>query len=251
MFPNSQRINRGTHQIEEIVAACKARGVTDIVILHETRGVPDGVIVSHLPFGPTAYFGLANVVMRHDIENHGTVSEQYPHLVFHDFTTALGERVTNILKNLFPVPKDESKRVMTFANIDDYISFRHHVYEKRGKEVKLKEVGPRFEMRLYQIKLGTVDQKDVENEVRERVCSHKSLCMHRVLTLALVSSLNSSGLFAPSCVQPRCASCCKQLASAREIDRELPNNFEPLSCLERPTYGRTRNIHCLPSSMRA
>jgi U3 small nucleolar ribonucleoprotein protein IMP4 len=72
--------------------------------------------------------------------------------------------VTNILKYLFPVPKDDSKRVMTYANVDDYISFRHHVYEKHGKEIKLKEVGPRFEMRLYQIKLGTVDQKEVENE---------------------------------------------------------------------------------------
>ena len=30
----------------------------------------------------------------------------------------------NILKYLFPVPKEESKRVVTFANTDDYISFR-------------------------------------------------------------------------------------------------------------------------------
>jgi rRNA maturation protein Rpf1 len=55
--------------------------------------VVDGMIVSHLPYGPTAYFGLANVVMRHDIENHGTVSEQYPHLIFHNFSTKLGDRV--------------------------------------------------------------------------------------------------------------------------------------------------------------
>ena len=32
--------------------------------------------------------------------------------------------MTNILKYLFPVPKDESKRVVTFANNEDYISFR-------------------------------------------------------------------------------------------------------------------------------
>ncbi len=42
---------------------------------------------------------------------------------------------------------------------------RHHVYKKDGpKEIDLKEVGPRFEMRLYQIKLGTVDQTEAENE---------------------------------------------------------------------------------------
>ena len=30
-----------------------------------------------------------------------------------------------MLKYLFPVPKDDSKRVITFANEEDYISFRY------------------------------------------------------------------------------------------------------------------------------
>ena len=34
-------------------------------------------------------------------------------------------QVQNILKYLFPVPKDNSKRVVTFANQEDYISFRY------------------------------------------------------------------------------------------------------------------------------
>lgn len=33
-------------------------------------------------------------------------------------------QVRNILKYLFPVPKEDSKRIITFANDDDYISFR-------------------------------------------------------------------------------------------------------------------------------
>lgn len=165
MFPNSQRINRGNHVISEIVSACKANEVTDLVILHETRGTPDGLIVSHFPHGPTAYFTLHNVVLRHDIPDRGTVSEQYPHLLFEGFQSKLGERVKNILKYLFPVPKEDSKRVMTFANDADFISFRHHVFYQIGKEVQLQEVGPRFEMRLYQIKLGTVDmEKEADTE---------------------------------------------------------------------------------------
>ena len=42
----------------------------------------------------------------------------------------------------------------------DYISFRHHTYEmpRGAKSVELKECGPRFELKLYQIKLGTLDQ---------------------------------------------------------------------------------------------
>ena len=33
-------------------------------------------------------------------------------------------QVQSILKYLFPVPKEDSKRVVTFANQEDYISFR-------------------------------------------------------------------------------------------------------------------------------
>ena len=72
----------------------------------------------------------------------------------------------SILKYLFPVPKvsnqntmkifmmllltqEESKRVITFANHDDFISFRHHNFKKveGGKDIELKEVGPRFQLR--------------------------------------------------------------------------------------------------------
>lgn len=85
------------------------------------------MIVSHFPHGPTIYFTLHNVTLRHDIESYksSTVSEQYPHLIFENFSSQLGERVRDILKYLFPVPKEDSKRVMTFSNEDDFISFRY------------------------------------------------------------------------------------------------------------------------------
>lgn len=162
MFPNSQRINRGNYEIKQLVDACRANDVTDLILLHEHRGVPDGIIVCHLPYGPTAYFNLSNVIMRHDIPDVGKMSEAYPHLIFNKFSSKLGKRVMNILKYLFPVPKDDSKRVLTFSNDEDYISFRHHVYRKTegGKDIELSEVGPRFEMKIYQIILGTLDNAD-------------------------------------------------------------------------------------------
>ena len=70
----------------------------------------------------------------------------------------------NILKYIFPVPKVDSPRVVSFVNRDDYISFRNHVYEKNGDKVRLKEIGPRFEMRLYQVRLGTLDQTHADSE---------------------------------------------------------------------------------------
>jgi U3 small nucleolar ribonucleoprotein protein IMP4 len=169
VFPNSQRMNRGGQVLSEIVESCRSHEITDLILVHEHRGQPDGLIVCHLPLGPTAYFGLLNVVTRHDIKDRkamGKMSEAYPHLIFDNFTTNTGERTANIMKHLFPVPKPESKRLITFANRDDYISFRHHIYEKHGgpKSIDLKEVGPRFELRLYQIKRGTVDQSEAQIE---------------------------------------------------------------------------------------
>lgn len=131
VMPNAERINRGSYVMEDLVQLGLKKSLTDIIVLHEHRGEPDGMIVSHLPVGPTVYFGLQNVVLRHDVkEKLQTMPEAYPHLIFHNFSSSLGERVTSILKHLFPVPKVESKRVITFANNDDLISFRHHTYEK-------------------------------------------------------------------------------------------------------------------------
>ena len=59
--------------------------------------VTDGLVVSHLPYGPTAFFNLSNVVMRHDIPNVGTMSEVYPHLIFDNFTSRLGIRVRGFI----------------------------------------------------------------------------------------------------------------------------------------------------------
>ena len=129
--------------------------------------IVDAMIVSHFPHGPTVYFSLHNVQLRHDIESYqnSTVSEQYPHLIFDNFSSRLGVRLRDALKHLFPVPKEDSKRVMTFSNRDDFVSFRcvlsqmclwvqrslvtrHHVFVKTPpKQVQLAEVGPRFDMK--------------------------------------------------------------------------------------------------------
>lgn len=165
VFPNSTRMNRGGQVLSEIIQSCRSHEFTDVVLVHEHRGVPNGLIVCHLPFGPTAYFGLYNVVTRHDIKDNkelGTMPEAYPHLILDNLSTKVGERIGNILKHLFPVPKPDTKRIITFANKSDYITFRHHVYQKRGgpKSVELKEIGPRFDLKPYKIELGTADKSN-------------------------------------------------------------------------------------------
>ncbi|KAI5415168.1 uncharacterized protein LOC127138629 [Lathyrus oleraceus] len=169
VFPNAQRINRGGQVVSEIIDACRSHDYTDVILVHEHRGVPARLTVYHLPFGPTACFSLVNVVSRHEIKDKkalGTIPQAYPHIILNNFSTKLGERTSNILKHLFPVPKPETKRIVSFSNNSDYIEFRHHIYQKRGgpNSVELKEIGPRFDLRLYQIKLGTVDQAEAQTE---------------------------------------------------------------------------------------
>ncbi|PWN95652.1 putative IMP4-component of the U3 small nucleolar ribonucleo protein [Tilletiopsis washingtonensis] len=166
-IPNSTRINRGGYTVNELGAACRSNGMTDLLVVHEHRGVPDALVLSHFPHGPTLLFTLNNVVLRHEVSAHAqsTVSEQYPHLIFEGFNSKLGTRVGDALKYLFPVPKEDSKRVMTFSNERDFISFRHHVFLKTShREVQLAEVGPRFEMRPYEIRQGTLEQSEADVE---------------------------------------------------------------------------------------
>jgi U3 small nucleolar ribonucleoprotein protein IMP4 len=110
--------------------------------------------------GPTVYFTLANVVLRHDLKTKlDKMAQEYPHLIFDGFTTTLGERITAILKHIFPVPKVDSKRVITFKADHDTIAFRHHTYMKEDhKTVALNELGPRFELKPFQVILGTIEQ---------------------------------------------------------------------------------------------
>jgi U3 small nucleolar ribonucleoprotein protein IMP4 len=164
IIPNAQRLNRGATDMKSLADLCRRHEFTDLVIVHGTHGDPDCIIVSHLPYGPTAYFSLKNVVMRRDVPDAPPLSAAFPHLVFEDMTSKVGKRVTDILKALFPVPKVESRRIISFVNRNDWISFRQHTFTKLKGEIKLSEVGPRMEMKLFKIIRGTIDTSAPEVE---------------------------------------------------------------------------------------
>ena len=112
--------------MKDIADAAERREFTDIILLHEHRGEPDGMIISHMPFGPTLYLGLTGTVLRHDLGSKpDPMSEAYPHLIFEGMDSKIGERIKKILTSLFPVPKHDSKRVQTFSNNGEIISFRY------------------------------------------------------------------------------------------------------------------------------
>ncbi|PSK60668.1 hypothetical protein B9Z65_818 [Elsinoe australis] len=170
LLPTSIRLNRGNYVLPDLVQSAISSGLNDVILLHEHRGTPTAMTISHFPHGPTASFSLHNVVLRHDIPNaaRGTVSESYPHLVFEGFTTKLGKRVVRILQHLFP-PRDATakigNRIVTFRNIEDSIEVRHHSFVKTSSQnVELAEIGPRMTMRLFEIRGGTLENKDADVE---------------------------------------------------------------------------------------
>ncbi|PHJ24107.1 brix domain containing protein [Cystoisospora suis] len=195
LIPNSQRINRGGYVVADLVELCRSNNVTDLLIIHEHRGQPDAMVVCHLPHGPAAHFSLSNVALRHDLpEKPVNMSEAAPHLVFHNFTSKTGQRVTNILKYLYPPANPTTQRVQAFINVSDEIHFRHYTWTKNERKksrsstpgidsstsqaeeessdqegdksgrLELVEVGPRFTLKPYRIDLGTAEMKDVETE---------------------------------------------------------------------------------------
>ncbi|KXH67338.1 brix domain-containing protein [Colletotrichum salicis] len=193
LFPTSVRLNRGNLILPDLVQSSKSNGLTDLVLLHEHRGVPTAMTyvaisrfldephtdasllqsISHLPHGPTISFSLHNIVFRSDIPGsiRGSVSEAYPRLIFDGFKSRLGQRVVKILKHLFPPldpPTTKSKvgsRVVTFVNNEDSIEVRHHVFVRTSYDsVELAEVGPRMTMRPFEIRGGTLENKDGDVE---------------------------------------------------------------------------------------
>ncbi|NWT06926.1 IMP4 protein, partial [Mionectes macconnelli] len=170
LLPGARRMNRGRAELGALVGACRAAGVTDLLVLHETRGRPDGLTVSHLPHGPTAHFTLSGAVLRQEGdtrgnrggygEGHGAIHGAHRGSQGCSDPIHVPPQVGTILKHLFPVPRPDSRRVVTFANEDDVILVRNHVYRRRGRTVELEEVGPRFQLRPYLIRLGTLEQGD-------------------------------------------------------------------------------------------
>ena len=48
IFPNSQRLNRGNYVLSQLVQACRANEVTDLILVHEHRGEPGRLTICNL-----------------------------------------------------------------------------------------------------------------------------------------------------------------------------------------------------------
>lgn len=166
LFPNSTYRPRKSYTIQEITQYCTNRGFTDLIVVTDRLKEPHNIIISHLPEGPTATFRVSNFLTHAQLTDPAPRTAHYPELIFKNFDTRLGRRISRMLECLFPATRDYAGRaVATFHNQRDYVFLRTHRYIFDSLEaVRLQEMGPRFTLRLLSLQSGTFDRQFGEYE---------------------------------------------------------------------------------------
>eukprot|EP00640_Fibrocapsa_japonica_P003555 CAMPEP_0113945212 /NCGR_PEP_ID=MMETSP1339-20121228/41382_1 /TAXON_ID=94617 /ORGANISM="Fibrocapsa japonica" /LENGTH=293 /DNA_ID=CAMNT_0000950671 /DNA_START=90 /DNA_END=968 /DNA_ORIENTATION=+ /assembly_acc=CAM_ASM_000762 len=169
MFPNAFFYPRRHFQMKQICKYAGNKKFTHLMVLSEKLKKCNGMVLCHLPAGPTAYFKVSNVVPSSKISNHGRVSAHQPELILNNFNTRLGHRVGRFLGSLFPHdPEFNGRQVVTFHNQRDFIFIRHHRYMfaegKKQTKAHLQELGPRFTIRMRWLQEGSFDTQTGEYE---------------------------------------------------------------------------------------
>lgn len=163
IIPNSLAKIRNRSSIKKMVNSAIREKFTDIIVINENNRQPNGLVVVHLPNGPTAHFKLSNVKITKEIRrSHEEFTTHRPEVILNNFSTRLGLTVGRMLGALFHhEPEFKGRRAVTFHNQRDFIFFRHHRYEFKqdGQRAKLRELGPRFTLKLRSLQGGTFDTK--------------------------------------------------------------------------------------------
>jgi ribosome production factor 1 len=160
-IPNSEILYRRGLDLKKIIPQAISRDYTDLLVVNEDHKEPNGLVISHLPDGPTAHFRLSSVRFCKEIKHSGELTDHMPELILNNFSTRLGHSVGRMFAALFPHdPQFHGRRVVTFHNQRDYIFFRQHRYQFKGaKKVSKQELGPRFTLKLRSLQKGTFDSK--------------------------------------------------------------------------------------------
>ncbi|XXQ30021.1 Brix domain-containing protein [Plasmodiophora brassicae] len=169
--PKSSFYERRNFEIKQITSEAVEKGFTDIIIINEDRKELNGLVLIHLPDGPTAHFKLTNVRLSSEIAGHGVMTGHDPEVVLNNFNTRLGTRIGRMFAALFDQrPEFTGRRAVTFHNQRDFIFFRQHryIFDDAGKIVNLQELGPQFTLKLKSLQAGTFDSVNGEYEWKHR-----------------------------------------------------------------------------------
>lgn len=126
-IPNTEFKFRKNCSIKGTMKAAHQRGYTHLLVVNQDARKPNGILMIHLPDGPTANFKLSSVKYHKDIRRHGALSSERPEIIVNNFHTRLGQTIGRFFVSLCHFdPEFKGRRVVTFHNQRDYIFFRHH-----------------------------------------------------------------------------------------------------------------------------
>jgi len=177
LFPQTYYYPRKSYSIKDICFFATNRDFTHVIVVSEKAKSVNSMLISHLPYGPTAYFKVSNFTSANDIPFTGQPTSHIPELNLHGFGTRLGHRVGRFLGGMFPHNAElQGRQIVTFHNQRDFIFVRHHRYmfaegkeaikdsKKKKTVAKLQELGPRFTLKMRWLQVGTFDSQFGEYE---------------------------------------------------------------------------------------
>lgn len=167
VIPHAHVYYRRGLALKRVIPQCISRDFTYLIVINEDRKVPNGMVLCHLPDGPTAHFKVSSVRLQKELKRRGKEpTEHFPEVILNNFTTRLGHSIGRLFAALFPQdPQFVGRQVATFHNQRDFIFFRFHRYIfKNEKKVGIQELGPRFTLKLRSLQKGTFDSKFGEYE---------------------------------------------------------------------------------------
>ncbi|RXG69257.1 Ribosome production factor 1 [Armadillidium vulgare] len=181
LIPNSVVLWRKKASLKKKIEVATAQGFTDMIVINEDNRRPDGFLVIHLLGGPTALFRLSSVMTCKLLKRNSReeLLGHRPELILNNFKTRLGRSIGRMFGALFHYdPEFKGRSVVTFHNQRDYIFFRHHRYQfKNTKKVNLKELGPRFTLKLEWLREG-VFEGDFEWVLKRKEMESSRLRFH-------------------------------------------------------------------------
>jgi ribosome production factor 1 len=172
IFPNCQYVPRPlSHLVKDVCRDALEEQFTHVIVISENQKLPETLILTKLPHGPTAYFHLSSIKPGKEIYKHGRSSAHSPELILNNFTTRLGHTIGRFFVSLFPpIPQFHGRQVVTFHNQRDFIFFRRHryIFDDQGQRVTLQEIGPRFTLKLEALQKGIFDRQEGHFELSHR-----------------------------------------------------------------------------------
>jgi len=165
-FPSAEYHPRFQTTVKDLIAEGIKRNYTDMIFVTDFKKKITGMMIIHLPNGPTATFSCDDVRLSKDIEDSGTPAKVKPEIILNNFNTRLGHTIGRMFASLFPPqPNFKGRQVATFHNQRDFIFFRYHRYIFESKDsVRMQELGPQFTLKLKTLQKGLFNPEQGEYE---------------------------------------------------------------------------------------